>query len=77
MRRCFKIDYPEGRTETGMRVSLPPVKCATAPTVRSSVVWADGSTQHTYACEEHADTLRVRTVDAGFPWDPRPYSPSK
>ena len=77
MRRCFKIDYHEGRTESGMRVALKPVKCAAIPTLRSSVKWPNGSTQHTYTCEEHADALRVTTEDAGFPWEPRPYSPSK
>lgn len=83
MRRCFNIDYPvrEDYNDQGVRVrvvTLPPVECGAVATLRSTVVWpGNGSKQHTYTCEEHADKLRTLTTKAGFPWDPKPYSPNK
>lgn len=82
MRHCFNTDYPVRKDYNAQgvqvaQISLPPVKCVTLPTLRSSVVWPDGSKQHTYTCAEHADKLRHTTTEAGFTWDPRPYSPSK
>lgn len=80
MRRCFHITYPrrEDRNDLGTVVrvvTLPPVKCTAAPTLRSSVVWPSGERQHTYTCAEHADELRKTTTEGGFGWDPQPYTP--
>ena len=80
MRRCFNVDYPR-REETNDQgrvvrvVLLPPVPCRATPTLRASVVWPSGERQHTYTCPDHADKLRKTTTDAGFEWEPRPYTP--
>lgn len=80
MRRCFSIDYPrrEDKNADGVVVrvvSLKSVACGQVATLRSSIVWGDGTKQHTYTCDQHAGKLRSTTEDAGFVWDPQPYRP--
>ncbi len=82
MRRCYHSDYPR-REETNDAgtvirvVTLPQVECGAVATLRSSITWPNGSRQHTYTCDAHADKLRKITTDAGFEWDPQPYAPKR
>lgn len=83
MRRCAHTAYPqrEDVNDQGVTVrivALPPVPCRTVAVVRSTVVWpGNGERQHIYACDVHTEWLRALTVDAGFPWEPHPYTPGK